>query len=117
MSKTKPAPDRQWRRFEVDFFFDYSGEVIDTGVIEIAQEVIDAVDDSWRDMLYDLHTPEEIAAQVGFCRFVLNLPLTSMDGWANMNDRMLRVIKYPTLDDFDRVAREIPIPSKNEPET
>jgi hypothetical protein len=36
MSKTKPAPDRQWRRFEVDFFFDYSGEVIDTGVIEIA---------------------------------------------------------------------------------
>ena len=25
------------RRFEVDFFFDYSGEVIDTGIIEIDQ--------------------------------------------------------------------------------
>ena len=94
------------RRFEVEFSM-YGGFVIDTGIIEIDQKVIDVVDDSWRDALYNLHTPEEIAAHIGFCKFVLNLPLTSMDGWANLDDKMLEVIKYPTLDDFDRTAKEI----------
>ena len=94
------------RRFEVEFSM-HGGFVVDSGIIEIDQAVIDNVDDSWRESLYDLHTPEEIAAQVGFCKFVLNLPLTRMDGWANLDDSMLKVIKYPTLDDFDRVAKEI----------
>jgi hypothetical protein len=35
--------------------------------VELADAVINAVDDEWRASLYDLNTPEEIAAMVGNC--------------------------------------------------
>lgn len=35
--------------------------------VELDDAVINAVDDEWRASLYDLNTPEEIAAMVGNC--------------------------------------------------
>jgi hypothetical protein len=52
-------------------------------VIALADEVIDAVDDEWRSMFYNLHTPEDIAEHIGYNLVVNHWDLTSLDGWAD----------------------------------
>lgn len=93
------------RRFEISFELD-SMEV-DTAIIELDQAVIDVVDDDWRASLYDLHTPEEIAAHIGRNMIVLRINLTQMDGWANQNPANAKIIQYAYLDDFEATAREL----------
>lgn len=67
------------RRFKIEF----SGRAI----IELDDEVIDVVDDEWRSQLYDLNTPEEIAEHVGYNLIINGISLSSMDGWADMDNK------------------------------
>jgi len=66
-------------------------------IVELANEVIDTVDDEWRDSLYNLHTPEEIAIMVG-----LNLDrgyrLSMLDGWADQPDSNAEILRDDILE-------------------
>jgi len=71
----------------------YTKEII----VELADEVIDTVDDEWRNELYNLRTPEEIAIMVG-----LNLDrgcrLSMLDGWADQPDNNAEILKDDVLE-------------------
>ena len=71
--------------------------------IQLADEVIDVVDDEWREYLYNLYTPDEIAAHVGYNLLVNNWKMTQMDGWADQKDENVRVID----EDWDVTACEV----------
>ena len=96
------------RRFEIDFtaFGDW---LVDSAVIELEDIVITRVDDEWRDMLYDLHTPEQIAEHIAYNLIINKIGLSQMDGWADMPNEYARVIKWPTLDDFELEARALKV--------
>ena len=61
-------------------------------VIEIDDAVFRAVDDDWRKNFYPLYEAEAIAAHVGFNLLANNLTLTRMDGFANLDDKMVRIL-------------------------
>jgi hypothetical protein len=65
-------------------------------IIKLDQAVIDVVDDYWREWLYDLYTPEEIAAHVGANMICHNWPLHQMDGWADQPDENAQFEEYPS---------------------
>ena len=71
--------------------------------MELDEQVIDAVDDEWREYLYQLDTPEEIAAHVGYNLIVNRIPLSMMDGWADQPDKNARVLDV----DWEVVADEV----------
>ena len=52
-------------------------------VIELDDQVIDVVDDDWRSQLYNLRSPEEIAAHVAYNLLITKWPLSKLDGWAD----------------------------------
>ena len=60
--------------------------------VAISQEVIDAVDDEWRDTFYGLHTPEDIAEMVAYNLAINRWPLSQLDGWADQPDENARVL-------------------------
>jgi hypothetical protein len=93
------------RKFEIQFEID--GEEIDTGIIELDQKVIDVVNDEWRSFFYNLYTPEEIAAHIGYNLVINNAKLSDLDGWADLSDNLARVIDWPQLDNWETSAREI----------
>jgi len=93
------------RKFKV--IFELDGWDVDSGLIELDQKVIDVVDDEWRSQLYDLHTPEEIAAHIGYNLILNKAKLTDLDGWADLTNDLARVIRWPNLDDFSVKAEEI----------
>ena len=96
------------RRFEISFFWgDFDNEELSTATIELDEALIEAVDDDWRSQLYDLHTPEEIASHIARNYFVNRINIKQMDGWADQENNMIKVIKYPYLDDFRTEAKEI----------
>jgi hypothetical protein len=65
-------------------------------------KVIDVVDDEWRDSLYNLYTPEDIAEHIGR-NFILNADhLSSLDGWADQPDSNAHL----SIDDEDITAEE-----------
>src|SRR4030042_1596681 len=82
------------RKFEVEFS---QGDDVDTGTIELDERVIEVVDDAWRADLYDLYTPEDIAAHIAYNMVVNGLKLSEMDGWADMPDEYARMIETPHL--------------------
>ena len=90
------------------FLIDYLkyGEELAYAVIELDQAVIDAVDDDWRKHLYPLHTPEQIAAHICYNMVENHLQLSDMDGWADKDNGMARILKWPDFD-FDMEAREL----------
>jgi hypothetical protein len=75
-----------------------------TILLELDDKVIDAVDDEWREELYNLHTPEEIAEMIGRCKILFDSNLSSLDGWADQPDENARLIE--TIDE-DTEAEEI----------
>jgi len=77
------------------------GEYVDSAIIELADRVIDIVDDEWREVLYDLQTPEEIAEHIGYNLIVNRISLSMMDGWAGFSDEEARIIQSPDLMDWD----------------
>ena len=90
--------------------FSRFGEEIDDAWIELDQAVIDAVDDSWREMLYPLYTPEDIARHIAYNMVVNRLELSDLDGWADQPASNARVLEYPDLESYDMKAREIKRP-------
>jgi len=82
------------RQFYVDF--GDRGDVI----IELDEKVISVVDDEWRASLYDLHTPEEIAAHIAF-NLVEGSCLSRLDGWADQPDENARIIENNINDDLE----------------
>jgi len=74
------------RRFRVDF-----GDRGDV-TIELDEKVINVVDDVWRSQLYDLHTPEEIAAHIA-ANLVEGSRLSRLDGWADQPDENARIVE------------------------
>lgn len=76
-------------------------------VIELDDSVIQAVDDDWRSSLYDLHAPEEIAEHIGYNMIVNGINLSSMDGWADMDDSLARIVLSPdwTTEALEQVRR------------
>jgi len=90
------------------FQIEYSkyGVDITYAVIELDQEVIDAVDDSWREVFYPLYTPADIARHICYNMVENRLPLSSMDGWADKDNSLAKMLDWPDFD-FDMEAREI----------
>ena len=82
------------RRFEV--------EINGYCIIELDDEVIDAVDDNWRANFYNLRTPEEIAAHIAYNILIGGLDLTALDGWADQS-RTGAIIRE---DDFEFEGKE-----------
>lgn len=54
--------------------------------LEVEDEVIDCVDDDWREELYDLETPGDIAAHIAYNVIFRHATLSSLDGWADQPD-------------------------------
>ena len=76
-------------------------EFVGSATIELDDAVIDAVDDEWRESLYNLHTPEEIAEMVGRCMVCMHWPLSQLDGWAdqpNSNARIIQDANWETVE-------------------
>ncbi|MHA2022729.1 MAG: hypothetical protein ACTSWQ_03610 [Candidatus Thorarchaeota archaeon] len=93
------------RKFIVDYSI-YGEEDITQAVIELDDEVIDRVDDEWRAGLYNLNTPEEIAVHICYNMVENRLGLSSLDGWADLDDSMAKMLEWPEIS-FDMTAREI----------
>ena len=53
--------------------------------VEIDQDVIDAMDDDWREQFYNLNTPEDIAGHIGR-NLILGSRLSMLDGFADQSD-------------------------------
>ena len=69
-------------------------------VIELDDRVIDAVDDEWREHLYNLNTPEDIAEHIAYNLVINNARLTMLDGWADQDDSYAKVLETD-WDDWD----------------
>ncbi|RLC97211.1 MAG: hypothetical protein DRI46_13185, partial [Chloroflexi bacterium] len=63
--------------------------------VRIDQAVIDAVDDDWREYLYDLRTVDDIVKHVAYNLIENGIGLSQMDGWADQPDSNARVIDWP----------------------
>ena len=72
-------------------------------IIELADEVIDVVDDEWRDCLYYLITPDQIAEHIAYNLIVNRIPLSMMDGWADQPDTNAKVVEIQ----WDMAACEV----------
>jgi len=91
------------------FIIDYSifGEDVSGAIIELDQQVIDAVDDDWRANIYPLHTPEDIARHICDNMVRNRLQLSQLDGWADMDNSLAKMLEWPDLDQWDLEAREV----------
>lgn len=72
-----------------------------TATIQLDEKVIDVVDDEWRSMLYDLHTPEEIAHHIAYNLIFNRANLTMLDGWADLEDHMAQVAETDWEEDWE----------------
>ena len=93
------------RRFKLHFSM--FGEYVDSGVIELDDAVIEAVDDEWRAQFYNLHTPERIAEHIGFNLIINRQPLSDLDGWADQPNGNARVLEWPDLIDWEIEVEEV----------
>lgn len=74
--------------------------------IELDDAVIDVVDDDWRDNLYDLNTPEEIAAHIAY-NFLRGAALSNLDGWADQPNSNAVVIEQDIYEVGSREIEEV----------
>lgn len=84
------------KRFHINCEWNgYHGEVISfDGYIDIEEEVINAVDDDWREHFYSsIKTPQDVAELIAFNIIVNNAPLSMLDGFANFEDDYAKVVK------------------------
>lgn len=70
--------------------------------IELEDSVIDVVDDEWKNTLYNLETPEEIAEHIGR-NMIRGATLSDLDGWVDQPDSNAKL----TIDDTDIEVKEI----------
>ena len=71
----------------------YGEDIHFEGVIEIDDDVINNVDDSWREMFYDFTTPQQIAEHIAFNMIVNDLTLSQIDGFANLFDDLANLVR------------------------
>ncbi len=83
------------KRFRVEF----TGEA----VIELDDAVIDAVDDNWRATFCDLNTIYDVAEYIAYNLVINDRSLSHLDGWADMSDKLARVIEDPDWETFSTV--------------
>jgi len=76
------------------------------GIIELDQQVIDMVDDTWRSYFYDYTTPEEIAAHIAYNMVIHKLRLDEIEGFGDCNNGWARMIDNPSMD-WEVKAEEI----------
>jgi hypothetical protein len=81
-------------------------------IVKLDQNVIDIVDDDWRESLYDLNTPEEIAGMIGYNMMCNKYSLSGLDGWADQPDSNAQFLRYPAWEvedviEVDRNGNEI----------
>lgn len=86
------------RRFHIEWIVDCE--------IVLDEEVINRVDDEWRNVLYNLRTPTEIAEHIAYNLVMNNARLSQLDGWADMKDTQAKLISD---DIFDMSCEEIDI--------
>ena len=72
------------RKFYIQF-------VVSANLI-LDDQVIDAVDDDWRDQLYNLHTPEQIASHIAYNMLANRAELSGMDGWADQPSKNAEIV-------------------------
>lgn len=75
-----------------------------TQEIDLEEEVIDTVDDEWREHLYPLNTEEDIVAHIAGNFLDGNRSLSMLDGWADQPDSNARLID---LDHYVYDVKEI----------
>lgn len=92
------------RRFRL--CFSMCDEHVDSAVIELDDAVIEAVDDAWRAMFYNLRTPERIAAHIGYNLILNGRSLSELHGWADQPAKNARILEWPDLADWDIEAKE-----------
>jgi hypothetical protein len=73
----------------------FSIELSGTATVEIDDQAIQVVDDDWRESLYNLRTPEEIARHIAYNLIVNNARLSQLDGWADQPDDNAKITESP----------------------
>ena len=85
----------------------YEIEVLVTARFELDDQVIDVVDDEWREQLYNLKNEIEIAEHIGW-NLVQGLKLSQLDGWADQPDSNAKILPgYPDyeIDSIEKVFK------------
>lgn len=79
--KHKFHVDKIWKgNYEEDIHFE--------GTIEFNDAVINNVDASWRKLFYDFNSLQQVIDHIAFNMIVNDLPLSRIDGFANLSDDM-----------------------------
>ena len=105
MNHQDELPEPRYRKFRV--VFSNGGLQIAEGVIALHEGVINAVDDEWRSVFYDLNSPEEIADHIAYNICINNLDLHRMDGFADQPAHFASMLEWPDLGDWSVSAKEI----------
>ena len=83
------------RKFIIDLSI--YGEDVAQAWIELDQAVIDNVDDGWRENFYNYDRPEQIAEHIFMNMFENHLQLSQMDGFANLDNSLVRITHWPHI--------------------
>lgn len=75
-------------------------------LLELDDAVIQAVDDSWLEALYDIRTPEEIADMIARCMIKNGWDLDDMDGWADQPRGNARIVDWVDWDTDESDVKE-----------
>lgn len=87
------------RTFKIDYYPDgFDAPLLGVAQIEIHQAVFDAVDDDWRAMFYGLFMDSDIVRHIAYNVIGNSRKLSQLDGFADMPNSHVRVIKWPALD-------------------
>ena len=87
-------------------YYSIYGEDVAQAWLELDQKVIDHVDDEWRSFFWDYTTPEQIAAHICANMVDNHISLSQMDGWADMDNSMAKMLNWPEFD-WDLSAKEM----------
>lgn len=82
--------------------FEYSGSL---GEIAVEDEVIDRVDDEWREQLYELWNEFDIVQHLVHNLINNNSTLSQLDGWADLPDSYAQITKWPDAPEAQKIIR------------
>jgi hypothetical protein len=73
------------------FLVTFSG----TAQIELDDAVFNAVDEAFKNSIYEFDTSEEVAEHIAYNMIVNDAKLSQLDGWADQPDEHASVTFYP----------------------
>lgn len=95
------------RKFKVSIKCNDVDDEISECIIEVDQSIIDiALDQSWKNVFYDLQDAEGVAAHLAWIIFHHKCRPSTFEGFLGVDDSLIRVIRSPFFD-WDYVAEEI----------